>query len=116
MADAVAKIADSAREQATSLREVSGAADQMDKVTQQNAAMVEQSTAAAQALQNETEGLSQIVTRFKIGKAVSTVKEAQRRVDAPMPLPRKATNEPIRQMRTTGAGGAAPVDASWQDF
>ena len=109
MADAVAKIADSAREQATSLREVSGAADQMDKVTQQNAAMVEQSTAAAQALQNETEGLSQIVTRFKIGKAVSTVKEAQRRVDAPMPLPRKATNEPIRQMRTTGAGGAAPL-------
>ena len=37
----VAEIAVAAREQATSLREVSAAGDQMDKVTQQNAAMVE---------------------------------------------------------------------------
>ncbi|RZL99049.1 MAG: methyl-accepting chemotaxis protein, partial [Sphingomonas sp.] len=47
MAGAVAGIATKAREQAVSLREVSVAADQMDKVTQQNAAMVEETTAAA---------------------------------------------------------------------
>ncbi|MBP0618217.1 methyl-accepting chemotaxis protein, partial [Jiella mangrovi] len=59
MAEVVARIADSAREQATSLREVSSAADQMDKVTQQNAAMVEESTAAAQTLSTETDELAQ---------------------------------------------------------
>ncbi|MCK5932699.1 MAG: hypothetical protein KAG89_11065, partial [Fulvimarina manganoxydans] len=67
--------------------------------------------------QNETDGLSQIVTRFKIGKSAPTGKQAQRRVDAPMEsAPKATTPQPIRQMRTTGTGGAALADASWQDF
>ena len=62
----VGEIAVAAREQATSLREVSVAGDQMDKVTQQNAAMVEQTTAAAQNLTQETEHLADMVRRFKV--------------------------------------------------
>ncbi|MBB2792096.1 UNVERIFIED_ORG: methyl-accepting chemotaxis protein [Rhizobium pisi] len=63
----VAEIAIAAREQATSLREVSAAGDQMDKVTQQNAAMVEETTAAAQSLTQETESLAELLRRFKTG-------------------------------------------------
>ncbi|OWV80565.1 chemotaxis protein [Rhizobium sp. R635] len=63
----VAEIAVAAREQATSLREVSAAGDQMDKVTQQNAAMVEETTAAAQSLTQETESLAELLRRFKTG-------------------------------------------------
>ncbi|WP_064709731.1 methyl-accepting chemotaxis protein [Rhizobium bangladeshense] len=63
----VAEIAIAAREQATSLREVSAAGDQMDKVTQQNAAMVEETTAAAQSLTHETESLAELLRRFKTG-------------------------------------------------
>jgi methyl-accepting chemotaxis protein len=48
-----------------SLKEVSAAADQMDKVTQQNAAMVEETTAAAQSLARETEDLAHRVERFR---------------------------------------------------
>ncbi|MBY3156315.1 methyl-accepting chemotaxis protein [Rhizobium laguerreae] len=63
----VAEIAVAAREQATSLREVSAAGDQMDKVTQQNAAMVEETTAAAQSLTHETESLAELLRRFRTG-------------------------------------------------
>lgn len=67
MSQTISQIASSAREQATSLGEVSSAADQMDKVTQQNAAMVEQATAATQSLTHETDALAQTITRFKVG-------------------------------------------------
>ncbi|ORE97820.1 methyl-accepting chemotaxis protein [Aurantimonas sp. 22II-16-19i] len=116
MAEVIARIADSAREQATSLREVSGAADQMDKVTQQNAAMVEQSTAAAETLSKETEGLATTVARFRIGGgAVAVRPAAAKTAQRPAASPR-----PVAQMRSTGAGGAArrPAQAeeSWAEF
>ncbi|NKK33862.1 HAMP domain-containing protein [Rhizobium leguminosarum bv. viciae] len=65
MSATVTEIAVSARDQALSLREVSAAGDQMDKVTQQNAAMVEQTTAAAQSLTCETNRLAALVGQFK---------------------------------------------------
>lgn len=65
MSATVTEIAVSARDQAISLREVSAAGDQMDKVTQQNAAMVEQTTAAAQSLVHETDRLAALMGQFK---------------------------------------------------
>lgn len=65
------KIAMAAREQAVSLREVSNAGDEMDKVTQQNAAMVEETTAASQTLLQETEMLAQMVGQFATRPATS---------------------------------------------
>ncbi|KQV41186.1 methyl-accepting chemotaxis protein [Rhizobium sp. Root1204] len=68
MSSTISDIAISAREQASSLREVSSAADQMDKVTQQNAAMVEETTAAAQGLAHETDTLAEMIARFRISE------------------------------------------------
>jgi len=65
----VGEIADGAKEQATGLAEVNIAIDQMDQVTQQNAAMVEESTAASRSLSEETSELSQLVGRFQVGRA-----------------------------------------------
>ncbi len=59
-------IAASAREQATALAEVNTAVNQMDQVTQQNAAMVEQSTAASHALSQEAEILAGVTGRFRL--------------------------------------------------
>ena len=72
MSMTVKDIAVSARDQALSLREVSAAGDQMDKVTQQNAAMVEQTTAAAQSLTHETERLAMLIGNFKTGNQYGT--------------------------------------------
>jgi methyl-accepting chemotaxis protein len=65
MSSTITDIANSAREQANSLREVTTAGDVMDKVTQQNAAMVEETTAATQGLMHETENLAHMVERFR---------------------------------------------------
>lgn len=62
----VSEIAASTQEQATSLREVNTAVNMMDQVTQQNAAMVEQSTAASQSLSNEAGQLVDLIARFKL--------------------------------------------------
>ncbi len=66
----VAGIASSAREQASGLAEVNTAVNQMDQMTQQNAAMVEQSTAASHALAQEAEELARLAQRFQIGDDV----------------------------------------------
>lgn len=63
----VAEIAGGAREQATGLQEVNIAVNQMDQVTQQNAAMVEETAAASQNLRHESETLVQLVSRFDVG-------------------------------------------------
>jgi methyl-accepting chemotaxis protein len=62
----VVAIAASAAEQATGLKEVNAAMNQMDQVTQQNAAMVEQSTAASHALAQESATLTTLVERFSL--------------------------------------------------
>ncbi|TXI03426.1 MAG: PAS domain-containing protein [Rhizobium sp.] len=59
-------IAVSANEQSTGLSEVNSAVNQMDQVTQQNAAMVEEATASSMTLAQEAETLRQMVTRFKL--------------------------------------------------
>ena len=64
---AVTQIAASAREQATALLEVNTAINQMDQVTQQNAAMVEQSTAASHSLAQETSELKRLAGSFQTG-------------------------------------------------
>jgi methyl-accepting chemotaxis protein len=64
----VAEIAHSAQEQATGLHEVNKAINQMDQMTQQNAAMVEQSTAASHALEQETDELARLTSRFRLDK------------------------------------------------
>jgi len=62
----ISEIAASASEQSTGLLEVNTAVNQMDQVTQQNAAMVEQSTAASHALAQEAEQLQRSVSRFQV--------------------------------------------------
>ena len=68
----VAEIASSAQEQASGLRQVNTAVNQMDQVTQQNAAMVEQSTAASQALRTEADELARLTARFKTGELATS--------------------------------------------
>jgi methyl-accepting chemotaxis protein len=60
----IREIAQSSREQATGLGEVNVAVNQMDQVTQQNAAMVEEATAAAANLRTEAGELERLIARF----------------------------------------------------
>lgn len=64
----VGEIAVSSREQSAGLAEINEAVNQLDQVTQQNAAMFEETTAASHALTREAQTLSQTMGRFNTGK------------------------------------------------
>ncbi|OLP59188.1 hypothetical protein BJF93_04605 [Xaviernesmea oryzae] len=66
----VEAIALPAREQATGLSEVNSAVNQMDQVTQQNAAMVEEANAAGATLASESERLRSLISHFRLSGAV----------------------------------------------
>ena len=65
----VGAIVESSKEQATGLKEINTAVNTMDQGTQQNAAMVEETTAAAHSLAREAEKLFELLGQFNIGKA-----------------------------------------------
>jgi methyl-accepting chemotaxis protein len=69
--DLMTEIAESAEEQADSLEHVNAAVMEMDRVTQKNAAMVEQSTAASRSLTEEARELNSVVSRFRTGKTTA---------------------------------------------
>ncbi|WP_168200063.1 globin-coupled sensor protein [Acetobacter vaccinii] len=69
IAGSVTQIATSAQEQARSLSDINMAISSLDQTTQQNSAMVEQSTAATHNLKQETGKLADIVRHFKIGSS-----------------------------------------------
>jgi methyl-accepting chemotaxis protein len=133
----VSEIAASAQEQATGLAQVNTAVNQMDQVTQQNAAMVEQSTAASHSLKSETAELVRLVGRFRVGEAsamrdIAPSPRPEARV-APRPvLADVATHQPtpnaVAEARARlaasyvrSAGGAAlavaqPQEDGWEEF
>jgi len=63
----VSEMATSAEVQATGIAQINVAISQMDQTTQQNAAMVEESTAAAYSLATEAEGMATLVAKFEVG-------------------------------------------------
>jgi methyl-accepting chemotaxis protein len=63
-------ISELAQEQAQQLSQVNAAVGDMDRMTQQNAAMVEETTAAARNLAQQSEDLAKLVTMFKLAGAV----------------------------------------------
>ena len=65
VSDIIAEIAAASREQATGLEQVSTAVTQMDEATQRNAALVEETTASAQALAHQSTELAELVGFFR---------------------------------------------------
>jgi len=79
--DLMAEIATASNEQSTGIEEVNQAITQMDDVTQQNAALVEEAAAAAEAMQGQADTLTEVVSKFKLkhgnrGKWTVTAKPA----------------------------------------
>ena len=62
--DIMAEISAASREQSNGIDQVNTAVSQMDKMTQQNAALVEEAAAAAKSMEEQTEELSNIVAAF----------------------------------------------------
>jgi methyl-accepting chemotaxis protein len=74
----IASIATAAREQTTGLGEINSAVNQMDQVTQQNAAMVEEATAVMHRLADSAGKLSRMVGRFDITNSQASPTQRER--------------------------------------
>ena len=86
----------------------------MDQVTQQNAAMVEESTAASRSLAKEAADLASLVSEFNIGERVAMLRSSGGYEQAP----RNQGRSPAKQMRTTSQRKVlpAPAEADWEEF
>jgi methyl-accepting chemotaxis protein len=68
VSDIIGEIAAASDEQRSGIEQVNQAIVQMDQVTQQNAALVEQAAAAAEAMQDQAAGLAGLVATFRTGR------------------------------------------------
>ncbi len=68
----ISEISSASKEQATGISQVGDAVTQLDQVTQQNAALVEESAAAAESLKHQAANLAEVVGVFKLGDGVHT--------------------------------------------
>ncbi|MCA1490678.1 HAMP domain-containing protein [Ensifer sp. NBAIM29] len=111
----VHSIATAAREQSTGLSEVSTAVNQMDQTTQQNAAMVEESTAATNRLADEAANLARLIARFRIDAGT-----AAPRIAAPDSKPVTSPARALSRKLAGAFGGrgtaAAAVASDWEEF
>ncbi|ASY61524.1 Methyl-accepting chemotaxis protein [Sinorhizobium sojae CCBAU 05684] len=131
----IRQISSSASEQAVGLKEINSAVNQMDQVTQQNAAMVEETTAASVALNDEARALSALVSRFHLAEQepaqvaadrLRGTAERMRSAEGSASRPHSAADNRPQQgsgysaprqrtpVRTIGANALA--DNNWEEF
>ena len=125
--DHMEAITSSAKEQATGLSEVNSAVNQMDQVTQQNAAMVEETNAASATLAQETARLRDLIEMFQLGGTASRASlrganhssdnTSNRKLELAQPGHRPVPS-PARQLitRMTGRVSGGAVPDNWQEF
>jgi len=116
--DHIHSIATAAREQATGLTEVNKAVNQMDEVTQRNAAMVEETSAATHRLSAEADGLVRLVARFKVDTgAASAPTPARAETHRPVASPaRRMIGKVAGAFAGGGAAATAAAAQSWEEF
>jgi methyl-accepting chemotaxis protein len=120
--DAVSKIADAVSEQSVALRKVSDTIGAMDRMTQQNAAMVEETNAATKNLNNEARQLASTFAGFRIGADGGTGTGFAPRT-APAPFESPTRDKRPRRPASIAQGNlarkiAAPLvaDDDWSEF
>jgi methyl-accepting chemotaxis protein len=125
VASLVSGIASSAREQSISLAEVNTSVGQLDQVTQQNAAMVEESTAASNEMRNEARSLAGLFARFRTGAGGTraALPERGRVAAAPKaalakPAARAAAPAPARKQGSAALAAKpfAVAQDDWSEF
>jgi len=117
------RITQASQEQAQGIQQVNQAIIEMDNVTQQNAALVEQAAAAAGSMQDQAAILSQVVSIFKVREVTTrpaSVKPVALRTTPPTT---RSIAKPVRQKQARIAGNTPNIssdntksDQGWEEF
>ena len=123
--DIVAEIAAASREQSSGIEQVNKAVMQMDQTTQQNAALVEEASAASQAIVEQAQSLNGMIARYNVGGESAAARPAAKA--APAATERRSGARPWANRAAPAASAAkaavaAPArkaagdDAEWKEF
>jgi methyl-accepting chemotaxis protein len=115
--DIMSEIAAASAEQATGIDEVGKAITQMDEVTQQNAALVEEAAAAAESLQSQAVQLTERVASFKMDNS----QQGHQQTIAPSkalssPLLRASKSKQRAPVAQKKIKAASPQEDEWESF
>ena len=133
VSDIIGEITAAAAEQSEGIGAVNASVNQLDQMTQQNAALVEQSAAAAESLKEQAARLSDVVGMFKLSgnhgvapRALPEDKPQAKPATAPAPARPPASariptlTQPVAWPRSATASAtasaAAPAGGDWETF
>ncbi len=137
VSDIIGEIAAASQEQSSGIEQVNKAVMQLDEMTQQNAGLVEEASAASQSVAGQATALSTMMARYRISKAAAeaavAAMQASQEAKPPAKAPPAAASAPARSDRRAPsrpwnkAGGKEPraaapakvangADADWAEF
>jgi methyl-accepting chemotaxis protein len=120
VADIVGEIASASAEQSTGIDQISTALSQMDEITQQNSALVEENAASVKTLEQQSQSMGEQVSVFKLGSLAEMAQEMRRVAPPEAEAPKPAAKRPARRMNGNGpaqaALAAAQEDPDWKEF
>ncbi|WP_180977380.1 methyl-accepting chemotaxis protein [Janthinobacterium sp. ROICE36] len=110
----MAEMMSASQEQSAGIEQINMAVTQMDNVTQQNAALVEEAAAAAQAMQEQVNSLNEVVSVFRVGN-IAGGRDAGLRVVS-RPPPPVAVRQPPAKAKPARPAVAKPSEIEWEQF
>ena len=111
--DIMGEITIASQEQTDGIEQVNQAIGQMDEATQQNAALVEESAAAAESMQDQAGKLAQVVSVFKLTAVTATPGRIEPRL---RPVPARATTVAPRAIAAPKRASRANGGDEWEEF
>ncbi|MGQ3164871.1 MAG: methyl-accepting chemotaxis protein, partial [Agrobacterium sp.] len=111
----VVAIVEAAREQSTALAEINQAVNTVDQGTQQNAAMVEEQTAASHSLAREAAALFELLGQFRFDEAPRSASSLRSSPEV-RPAPAQSRRPVSRPVAARGSAAVALNHDEWQEF
>lgn len=120
VSDIIAEIAAASQEQTSGIHQVNKAIANMDEMTQQNAALVEESAAASRSMTEQAQALQQQVSFFQLKETAKLATEAANIDAKPAAVTAKKVNKksaaPAKTRANVAANKPTKFDDEWQDF
>jgi methyl-accepting chemotaxis protein len=113
--DIMSEIMMASQEQSSGIEQINNAVTQMDDVTQQNAALVEEAAAAAQAMQEQVNSLNEVVSVFRVETGSGVARPALQMLAGAVAPPRPAPRVTAVRAPALVARAKAP-EPEWEQF
>ena len=129
VSDVISEISAASLEQNAGIEQINVAIIQMDNVTQQNASLVEEAAAAAEAMQEQARLLSEVVSIFKLEKQEQNVQKKANVVQRVNRVANSISKRAVSQLSSARAAiprsklasqklgvSTGPIDLDWEEF